>query len=515
VAAATQAGHAAADAASSAAGHAAAGAAHMTGTQLATQLGIVFFLVLLNGFFVASEFSLVAVRRTRIDQLAAEGNASALIVQRAVRELDRYIAATQVGITVASLLLGGIGEKVFHALFEPALMFLPEVGRGLTRSTVAIGLAYFVMTALHVIVGELMPKSIALTKTEATTLVIGRPMLLFAKLFAPLIWMLNGTGNFLLRRIGIESAGEHASVHSPEELDILFGDSHAAGQINETEREMLHRVVKFSEITAREAMLPRVEMKALPLKMTRGDIGKYLRAAPHTRVPVFHGSLDDVVGMVHLRDLVRFEAEHAEGDPDEVLDLMPIVRETARVPETITIDKLLVKFKEHRQQMAIVIDEHGGTSGIVTMGDLLQQVFGDVQDEFDNEDPDIAELPDGRVRLKGRVLIDEINDRYGLGLQADEVDRMAGLVMAEMGRPAREGDQVEVNGARLLVEAVDGLKILSLLLTLPEDHPSNPSNADSEDNVPRSAAVGTADGAIDGTSDGLPRAREGEVLSTR
>ena len=214
--------------------------------------------------------------------------------------------------------------------------------------------------------------------------------------------MLNGVGGFLLRRIGIEPAGEHGSVHSAEELITLFKTSQEGGQITATDRDLLHRVVKFSEITAREAMLPRVEMKALPIEITRGEFSKYLRSGPHTRVPVFHDSMDDVVGMAHLRDLVRFEAEHAEGNPDDVLSLMPIVRDAVRVPETITIDKLLAQFKKQRQQMAIVIDEFGGTSGMVTMGDLLQQVFGDVQDEFDVEGPDVAPLPDGSVRLKGR-----------------------------------------------------------------------------------------------------------------
>jgi CBS domain containing-hemolysin-like protein len=279
--------------------------------------------------------------------------------------------------------------------------------------------------------------------------------------------MLNGTGAFLLKRIGIEPAGEHGAVHSPDELMILFRESKEGGLITETEREILHRVVKFSEITAREAMLPRVEIKALPVEMSRAELSEYLRVAPHTRVPVFHGSLDDIIGMAHIRDLVRYEAEHAEGAPEEMLSLMPIVREAARVPETITIDKLLSEFKRRRQQMAIVIDEFGGTSGMVTMGDLLEQVFGDVQDEFDLEGPDLAELPAGRVRWKGRVLIDEVNERYSLGLNIEEVDTMAGLVMAQLGRPAIAGDEVRVNGAHLRVEQVDKNKILSLLLTLP------------------------------------------------
>ncbi len=451
---------------------------HMTPQQMAVSLGIVLFLVLLNGFFVASEFSLVAVRRTRIDQMAAEGNASAVLVQRAVRDLDRYIAATQVGITVASLLLGGIGERTFHQLFEPLFGFLPETGGGLTRGVVAIGLAYFVMTALHVIVGELMPKSIALTKTESTTLIIARPMLLFARLFTPLIWMLNGTGNFLLRRIGIHSSGEHSSVHSPEELDILFTQAHEGGQLTATERELLHRVVKFSEITARETMLPRVEMKALPVEMTRAEFLDYLRSEPHTRVPVYHGTVDEILGIAHLRDLVRFESTlpHGDAEPEAKINLMPLLREAPRVPETITIDRLLTEFKGRQQQMAIVIDEYGGTSGLVTMGDLLHQVFGDVQDEFDAPDPEIVQREDGTIRLRGRVLIDELNELYGLGFRSDEVDTVAGLVMNELGRPAQVGDEVEINGAHLLVEEIDRLRIIALRLQLPPDKEGHHEN---------------------------------------
>ena len=400
--------------------------------------------------------------------MAAEGNASAVLVQRAVHDLDRYIAATQVGITVASLLLGGIGERTFHELFEPMFSFLPAAGSGLTRGVVALGLSYFVMTALHVVVGELMPKSIALTKTEATTLVIARPMLLFARLFTPLIWMLNGTGNFLLHRIGIHSAGEHSSVHSPEELDILFTQAHEGGQLTTTERELLHRVVKFSEITAREAMLPRVEMKALPVEMSREEFLHYLRSEPHTRVPVYHGTVDEILGIAHLRDLVRFESTLSEVEPPERINLMPILREAPRVPETITIDRLLTEFKGRQQQMAIVIDEYGGTSGLVTMGDLLHQVFGDVQDEFDAHDPEIVEREDGAIRLRGRVLIDEVNELYGLGFRSDDVDTVAGLVMNELGRPAQVGDEVEINGARLLVEEIDRLRIIALRLQLPD-----------------------------------------------
>jgi CBS domain containing-hemolysin-like protein len=434
---------------------------------MAGQLSVVAALVLANGFFVASEFALVSLRRTRIDQLAAEGNAAAVVVQRAVRDLDRYIAATQVGITVASLMLGGIGEKTFHHLFEPLLLMagMPKEAGPITASALALGLSYFIMTALHVIVGELMPKSIALQQPENISLLIGRPMMLAARLFTPLVWVLNGTGNFLLRRMGLHASEGHAQVHSPEELDLLFAQSHDAGELTKTEFEILHRVVRFSDLTAREVMVPRVEMSALPLTMTRAQLQAYLQDQPHTRVPVFRNTNDDIVGVAHLKDLVRLAAATpAEESGNESINLMKIVREAARVPETITIDRLLVEFKRRRQQMAVVIDEYGGTSGLVTMGDLLQQAFGDVHDEFDRPEPEVTPQPDGSIRVNGRVRIDEINEVYGTGFSTEEADTVAGLVMDALGRVAAPGDEVVIGGVRLQVEAVDRQRILSLLM---------------------------------------------------
>jgi len=439
--------------------------------EVALKLAAVLALVLANAFFVASEFALVSVRRTRIDQLAAEGSGSAVVVQRALGDLDRYIAATQVGITIASLLLGGIGESTLEPLIEEAFKFfnVPANVVGVARSGIALFLAYFIMTALHVIIGELMPKSVALQRSEATCLVIGRPMTLCARLFTPLIWMLNGTGNFLLRRLGLHATEGHEQVHSPGELDLLFKHSHEGGELNRTEFEILHRVVRFSDLTAREVMVPRVEMKALSLEMARADLLEYLHNQPHSRIPIYQGSMDEIRGVVHIKDLVRFEAGlRNNGDTDSAtVDLTPLLREAPRVPETMTIDRLLLEFKRRRQQMAIVIDEYGGTSGLITMGDLLEQVFGDVHDEFDKPEQEIAEQGDGQILLVGRVLIDEVNDRYHLGFRADEADTIAGLVLSALGRPAVVGDEVTVNGARLRVTAIERLRITEILLKLP------------------------------------------------
>jgi CBS domain containing-hemolysin-like protein len=434
----------------------------------ATQMAVVGALVLANGFFVAAEFALVSVRKTRIDQLAAEGNSAAVVVKKAVHDLDRYIAATQVGITIASLILGGYGEPALVRILGPLFVMagLPKDGTTFTAGLVAVGLAYFIMTALHVIVGELMPKSIALQQPERVSLLVGRPMTWTAKLFTPLIWMLNGTGNFLLRRLGLNASEGHAQVHSPEELDLLFAQSHDAGELTKTEFEILHRVVRFSDLTAREIMVPRVEMKALPVSMTRAELIAYINDEPHTRVAVYHGSLDEIVGIAHLKDLLKLAGLNAPQDGEAALNLMPIVRDAPRVPETITIDRLLVDFKKRRQQMAIVIDEFGGTSGIVTMGDLLEQAFGDVHDEFDRPEPEIVKQPDGTILLNGRLLIEEVNERFGTGFPTDEADTIAGLVLNELGRIATPGDAVEIGGTKLYVEKVERQRITSIRLEL-------------------------------------------------
>ncbi|MDQ3814107.1 MAG: hemolysin family protein [Armatimonadota bacterium] len=464
---------------------------------IALQLTYVLALVLANGFFVAAEFALVSVRQTRIEQLAAEGNTSAELVKRALHEMDRHIAAAQVGITVVSLLLGSYGEKVLEPLLYrfAAFVGMPPVLFGITRVTVAFILAYLVMTALHVIIGEQLPKTAAIQKADSAALLIVRPMTWFTLLCTPLVWILTISVNFLLKLTGLEAGAGHAQVHSPEELDLLFRQSHEGGELNKTEFEILHRVVRFSDTSAREVMVPRVEMDALPIEVSRRALLDYMHGQPHTRVPVYHGSLDDVVGIAHLKDLVRFEAASLNGsaadgsvdgrdgavDVEEVVNLMEkgLVRETVRVPETITIDRLLIEFKKHRQQMAIVIDEYGGTAGLVTMGDLLEQVFGDVHDEFDQPEPEIFTRADGRVQILGRVLIDEVNERFGLGFRSDEVDTMGGLVFNALARRAIVGDEVNINGALLRVESVDRLRITALSMQLPAG-----AATDDEDRTP-------------------------------
>jgi CBS domain containing-hemolysin-like protein len=452
----------------------------LSANAIAIKLAIVFALVLANGFFVASEFDLISVRKTRIDQLAAEGSTSAQAVQRALRDINRYIAATQVGITLAALMLGSMGEQTLSPLFIRAMHSLPPAFLGGARAAISVGLAYFVMTIFTVIIGELLPKSMTLQKAEAVAFFVVRPMMLFVKLTAPLVWLLNGIGGFLLARLGLNS-GEQIAVHSPEELDLLFTQAHEGGQLTQTERDLLHRVVKFSDLTAREVMVPRVEMQAVPAEMTRQEFFDFLNGvestprpgsavgpgtSPHTRTPVYRESLDEIVGIAHLKDLVRFAGELREDKSTTTVHLGKVAREATRVPETITIDRLLTEFQKSRQQIAIVMDEYGGTAGMVTMGDLLSQVFGEVHDEFDRPEPEIVEMAPNKMEVAGRVLIDDINERFGTGFNSDDADTIAGLVLNKLGRPAQIGDEVEINAVRLRVLDLDRLRITRLQLEL-------------------------------------------------
>ena len=460
-----------------------------------TDIAIVFILVLANAFFVASEFALVSVRKTRIDQLAAEGSGAASVVQGAVRNLDRYIAATQVGITLASLLLGGIGERTLEPILSFLFSWAPAQWAGITRAALVAGCAYFIMTALHVIIGELMPKSIALQRTEQTALWVGRPMTFFAGVFSPLVWLLNGIGNFLLHRLGFEAAEGHTQVHSPEELDMIFTESHKGGEINQTEFEILHRVVRFSDTNVRAVMVPRLEMQALPVRISRKELAEFLKSRPHTRIPVYADSLDEIVGVVNSKDLeylyslelsqelrqlqsaisVReggqglLEARQGTDSDAKLLDLTPLVMDAVFVPETIRIDRLLTELKKHRQQIAIIVDEYGVTSGLITLADVLEQVFGDLPDEAVEEEPEILQRPDGSLRISGGISIDEINDLFGSGFSTDEAVTMAGLVINALGRTAAVGDEVMINGIRLRVESMDRFRISTLSLFPPKD----------------------------------------------
>ncbi len=416
-------------------------------------------LVLANGFFVAAEFALVSVRRTRVEELIQQGRASARAVKKALEDPDRFIAATQLGITIASLGLGWLGEPALAHFIDPLVAWLPEAWVGVASHSISAGLAFAVLTFLHVVIGELMPKSIALQRPETTALFVARPTLVTEILFKPAIWALNGTGNLLLRLIGMRAASGHEMVHSVEELKMLVEASEESGVLEDTERDMLTAVFDFGELTAREVMVPRTEMIALDADAPLHDLIHLAIQHPLTKFPVYEGSPDHIIGIAHVKDLVR-----VQHDERRMTTVRGLIREALFVPETIRLDALLQQFRVKRQHLAIVLDEYGGTAGLVALDDLMAQIVGEVRDSFDKSAPAIQRLPDGSALVDGLTLIEEVNEHFGLSLRDEHYDTIAGFVMGRLGRMAKVGDTLEADGVRLKVETLDGLRIARLSL---------------------------------------------------
>jgi len=446
----------------------------MESTVLTDLLRIVavFVLVLANAFFVAAEFSLVSVRRTRVAELVQQGNAAAAWVQKAIDNPDRVIAATQLGITLASLGLGWIGEPALSHLLEPVVSLFPLENRTEVSHTLSAGIAFTLITFLHVVVGELAPKSIALQNPEATSLVVARPTVWTEWIFKPFIFLLNGAGNLLLRLVGIRPAGAHALTHSVEELRMLVNASAEGGVFEPEEGEMLNAILDLNTLLVRQVMIPRTEIVAVEADTPLEEIITLVTQSTYTKFPVYDDTLDQILGIVHVKDLLR-----ALQDPNcRDCTARAFAREPLYVPETIPVNALLKRFRDDRQHIAIVLDEFGGTAGLVTLEDLLEEIVGEVSDPFDVITPEIQTLPDGTALIDGLTLIEEVNEQLGLDLQDPNYDTIAGYVLGRLGRIARAGDTVEAGGVRLRVEAMDGLRIarLSLVRLQPREEDASP-----------------------------------------
>ncbi len=425
----------------------------------------VVFLVLLNGFFVAAEFSLVSVRKTRIAELVAQGNANAETVQKALENPDRVIAATQLGITLASLSLGWIGEPALSHLIEPIIELFPlDLRPGLSHSLTA-GLAFAIITFLHVVVGELAPKSIALQNPDQTSLVVARPTLWSERLFKPFIWALNGTGNALLRLVGMEPASGHQLVHSVEEIKMLVTESAEGGAVAHQESELLHAIFDFGDLLVRQVMIPRTEILAVEADMPLAEIIPLITESTYTKFPVYDDDLDNILGIFHVKDLLR-TIQEADWQKSSVRSLL---REAMYVPETLPISALLRRFRDNHQHIAIILDEFGGTGGLVTLEDLLEEIVGEVSDPFDKFTPEFETLADGSILIDGLTLIEDVNKSLDLDLNDPAYDTIAGYTLGKMGRIPKVNDSVEFDKVLIQVEAMDGMRIERLKLTRLED----------------------------------------------
>ncbi len=422
------------------------------------RLAGVLALVFANGFFVAAEFSIVTVRKTRIDQLVAEGNRGARAVRRAVSDPDSYIAATQLGITMASIGLGWIGEPALASLVQPTLTFLPLPIAEATAHSIAVAIAFALVTALHITLGELAPKTIALERPESTALLVVKPTEIFMKAFWPFIRLLNGMGRAIVNLLGLRSTG-HAMVHSEEELKMLVTASQEAGVLEEREEQMLHRVFDFADLTAGQVMVPRTELIAVPGDASGDALLQHISRAGYPTLPVFKDDLDNVIGIVHAIDVIK---ALAAGRRD--VSATDLAREALTVPETMAADDLLVALRQRGVREALVIDEYGGTAGLVTFEWLMERIVGDVRGAGAGK---ISCNDDGSAEIDGLTLVPDVNEQFGMHIDEDTYTTLGGYVMGQIGRRARLGDAVETEGRTLRVVGLDGLRVSRVWISTP------------------------------------------------
>ncbi len=434
-------------------------------------LFIIAFLLFANGFFVASEFAMVKVRKTRIEQLVKEGNGVAKIALEAIKDLDKFIAAVQLGITISSIGLGWVGESTLARIIEPIFEFLPGAGQTIATHTVSVSIAFALITFMHVVIGELLPKSIALEYTEKTALIVAKPMQMITFVFNPFIWILNGFGNWLLNLFKIPHSHKASLVHSTEELDMLVNASYNGGVLNETEKDMLHNVFKFSDLNAKQVMIPRTDMVCIPKDMPIEELNALAAENQYTRYPVYEEDIDHIIGLVHVKDLFSLSIK------DEICPVEKILRPILMVPETITMDNLVLEFKKRKGQMAIVVDEFGGTSGLITVEDVLEEIFGEVQDEFDEEEEtDIKEIAPNTYLTNAMMRVDEFAEFFNMNqeeIDDEDVDTIGGLVIKALGRLAQVNDKVTIHNLQFIVKEIDGARINKLII-IKENEPENP-----------------------------------------
>jgi CBS domain containing-hemolysin-like protein len=440
------------------------------GTAL-LQVGFAMALVAMNGFFVVAEFALVSVRRSRIEELVAQGNSRARVVRRAIEDPDRFIAATQLGITLASLGLGWIGEPAFADLIRPALSAIPGPWDEVLIHSISVGLAFALITFLHVVLGELAPKSVALQNPERASLLVARPIVWTENVFRPAIWLLNGAGNGLLRLFGLHRATGHQQVHSLEELKYLMRESQEGGVLEAGQEEMLQRVFQFGDRQVSEVMVPRNEVVGIEENATIQDLLKLFAEASHARFPVFHQDLDEIVGIVQIKDVLLALA----GDPARAAGpLTALVRPTLFVPETVEVADLLARMRAKQSQMAIVLDEYGGTAGIVTMEGLVEEIVGQISDELVVEEEPVVRLDESTVEIDAQLRVDEANEELDLDLpQGEDYETVAGLLLYRLQHIPVPGEELPVGDLVLRVTEMQGHRIEKVQIRRSSEHPKD------------------------------------------
>ncbi len=393
---------------------------------LLIKLAAIFVLIALTAFFVATEFAIVKVRTSKIDQLIAEGKKGAVSAKKVVTHLDEYLSACQLGITVTALGLGWLGEPTVETLLHPLFEYF-HLNASLTH-ILSFGIAFALVTFLHVVVGELAPKTMAIQKAETITMLFASPIIWFYRIMFPFIWFLNGSARFFVGLFGLKPASEHELAHSEEELRILLSESYESGEINQSELKYVNNIFEFDERLAKEIMVPRTEIISISKDATMDEVMDVITTVHYTRYPVVDGDKDNVLGFVNVKELLTASIQSADG----IDSLEPYVNPLIRVIETIPIHDLLVKMQKERVHIAILLDEYGGTSGMVTVEDIIEEIVGEIRDEFDDDEvPEIRKVKDDHYILDAKLLIQDVNNLLGTNLSDEEVDTIGGWFLSE------------------------------------------------------------------------------------
>jgi len=429
-------------------------------------------LILLNAFFVAGEYALVTARRTRIQELADQGNRRARAVRRIVADPPRFIAAMQLGVTLTSLGIGALGEQALAHALDPYL-----------ATVLAVVIAFLIITYLHVVIGELVPKAVALRYPERIALAVSTAVRGFFVLAYPLIWILQRSTELILRALGLETPGDEREALSEAELRMLLGRATEYGEIEREEQEMLYKVFDFADKEVADVMVPRPEVVALSIDLPTEESLAAVIESPYTRYPVYRETLDDIVGILHVRDL--FSALNDQGFANVKIE--DLLRPAYIVPETKDLAALLADFRRINFHLAVVVDEYGTMAGLVTLEDLLEEIVGEIEDEFDLPDESVEQIDEKTVRIDGTFPIDDFNEKFGFELPIEDYHTVAGFVFGLLGRAAEAGDEVEYDGLRFRVLETEGSRIEKLEVQFVEP-PARPQEDDQQEE--RAAAEG-------------------------
>jgi putative hemolysin len=430
---------------------------------IALRIVIIVLLVLANAIFVAAEYALVTARRSRLEERAARGQRGAKTALRLMDEPVRFISTVQVGITVSAILLGAIGEPLISDFMEPPL-----------STTVSFLIAFAILTYLSVVLGELVPKAVALQKADRLAMSLALPLDWLAKIAHPMVWVLDKSANAVLRLLRVKPAPAGMIAYTREDIRHSVAAAEDVGELEQAEEEMLYKVFDFASKEVSAVMVPRPDVVAISVDMPPEEALATVVDSPYTRYPVIHDSLDQVVGVLHVRDL--FAAMHDLGIASVRLDA--IARPAYVVPETKDLAALLADFRREKQHMAIVVDEYGVVEGIVTLEDVLEEIVGEIEDEFDLPDTSVERIDENRVRIDGSYTIDDFNEAFGTDLEQDGYHTMAGLVFGKLGRAPEVEDSVDANGVRLTVLEVEGSRIVRLEIELGSGSEKTPGSAD-------------------------------------